>query len=885
MDHRSPVFSLCFSADRNNLLSGDSEGIIKIRPFEIPIDDKLKELEHVSYQIPIGENIPPPPPTNAYSVIKTLGHSDAVTSIKLTSDGKYLVSASCDKTVKIWDFYQGNLIRTMRGHSSWIIFVFITPDDEMIISSDLKGTIKIWDFKTGKELYSIKSYEEGEIPIVITHDGDLLITGSIDDEIALWDMNNFSRLKGITVQNDSHLSYINSLLVTADDNLLIAVSNGNKITLWDLKQKKLIKTIELEESINCLDFSEDNNTIIASVWDGTIKFIDLSTGQIIKEIVEKSQYVRIGRLSPEQDLLLSFAGDDGDGEFYIRDVSSGDVKQRFYDEGEIKDLIFSNDGNYVVSASDDPTIKVWDIKTGKIVQAFERAEGNLRSICISNDGKKVLSSIGNNIVDVWELPDGSLKNQLKGHNSNIRDIKVSSDKVITLSFDSEIRIWDLESGMCLKSYKNLYQTTNNNSPRTIFNRIFSLAFSEDSKYFATGTESGIVTLWESDSGKLINSFRFKEHDPKKIGDFKWVSKIDIDPQGIYIAAGCQDGTVRVWMIETGELIIDKPVFASGMRVTHVQFTKDSTFIGASALNSVLKLWNLKTGELIRFAGYHEDYITTFNFSFDNKLIITGSNDNKILVRDLEQSTIYGPFQLSSAVKFAVIIPESYLLLGADNNGEIFIWDFREKEHNADVKGEINGYEVYKNVDEETTEIPTPHELPDSISVLTSPHQTVLDASKGKISELFINRNQKHEENGKLLEHNQSIIIGEIERLIEKKLPFVNQVDFGTHGIRIENGNITELGLISCGISEIPLNISKLGTLKKLIVRDQNLLLVPESIGELTNLESLSICGFINNNKLKTLPESIGMLDSLEELILENNSLNSLPESIGGLKKL
>ena len=1166
IDHRSPVFSLCFSSDEKKLISGDMDGIIKIRPFGIPNEKKSIEIENVNYCIPIDENIPPPIPINAYSVIKKPGHSKTVTSIKLTSDSKYLVSASYDNTIKIWDFYKGNLIRTLRGHSSWIISVAITPNDDRIVSSDLDGMIKIWDFNNGKEICTIRTYEEDEKSITVT--GSNLITGSTDGTITLWDMKTFRRLQEITVQNGSHSSYINSLVVSADNSLLISGSNDKKIKIWDLEQLKLLKTIEFDEFVNSLDISKDNNTIIASVWDGSIKFIDLKTGSISREIGEKLKYVKIANLSPNEDLLLIFAGSDGDGEFIIREVSSGDIKRKFYDEGEINDLIFSIDGKYVVSASEDPTIRVWDIETGKIVQAFERAEGHLGAISISNDGKKVLSSAGNKNIDIWGLLDGNLKTQLRGHNSTITEIKVSSDKVCTLSVDGAVRIWDLKSGKSLKNYNNLHQKSNR-FPGVFFNRTRSLAFSEDSKFFATGTEGGIINLWESDSGRLIKTFTFKKSDPKRIGDFKWVDSIDIDPQGNYIAAGCQDGTVRVWEIETGDLIIDKTVLTPGMRVTHVQFTKDSNYIGASAISTVIKLWNLKSGDQIKFSGKHEDYITTFNFSHDNKYLISGSNDNKIFVRDLKQSISYGLFQLSSPVKLATIIPDSNLLLGADNNGEILIWQYNKettqevtteeaekhpfevylnkleniaillndvheyfvgKEHRLSIESmplmieelahsegmyfmihfmifyygvkkqlknenqyadlikglkemmgwekknsinkilafqllvfgnddlikkniesaitkfkqaheldpknpfivlnlsrayteqkdyqnmgmyrkmglkliarmhekeqlepseefnrtmqrfyekrdsinnfinkrffykeflpnkvdirlyfccildeiasllrgesnlipknqahlvledifedifewfsivsgvayyylehklgsedqisdildalkDINGFEVHKNLDEETFGIPSPPGFPDSISVLSSPHQTVLDASKGKIISISRNLKQDHNDRKNISDPNQLDFLNELERLTKKPLPTVNQVDFGTHGVKIENGNIIELGLISCGISEIPEDISKLVSLKKLIVRDQKLSFIPASIGQLTNLERLSICGFLQINKLESLPKSIGSLTSLKELVLENNRLNSLPESIGALKDL
>ncbi len=65
--------------------------------------------------------------------------------LAITPDGKYIVSGSRDKTIKIWEFLSGQLIRTLTGHEHWVLSVAISPNGKYIASGSLDQTIKIWD--------------------------------------------------------------------------------------------------------------------------------------------------------------------------------------------------------------------------------------------------------------------------------------------------------------------------------------------------------------------------------------------------------------------------------------------------------------------------------------------------------------------------------------------------------------------------------------------------------------------------------------------------------------------------------------------------------------------------------------------------------------------
>ena len=84
-------------------------------------------------------------------MLKTLlGHSGRISGVGITPDGKKVVSASHDCTIKIWDVETGNLINTLTGHSQSIGCMAISPDGRTIVSGGDDRNVNIWDLNQGE---------------------------------------------------------------------------------------------------------------------------------------------------------------------------------------------------------------------------------------------------------------------------------------------------------------------------------------------------------------------------------------------------------------------------------------------------------------------------------------------------------------------------------------------------------------------------------------------------------------------------------------------------------------------------------------------------------------------------------------------------------------
>ena len=80
--------------------------------------------------------------------------------VALTADGRQAVSASYDKTLKVWDVESGGELRTLEGHSGSVYGVAVTADGRRAVSASWDNTLKVWDVESGRELRTLKGHSE-----------------------------------------------------------------------------------------------------------------------------------------------------------------------------------------------------------------------------------------------------------------------------------------------------------------------------------------------------------------------------------------------------------------------------------------------------------------------------------------------------------------------------------------------------------------------------------------------------------------------------------------------------------------------------------------------------------------------------------------------------
>ena len=321
-------------------------------------------------------------------LLRTLdAHSHWVLSLAISPDGNILVTGSADKTIKLWNLKTGQVLRTLTNHTSWVNVVAITPDGQTLISGSADKTIKLWELNTGKLLRTHKEHSGSVCSLAISSDGQTLASGSTDKTIKLWDLSDRKLLRTLK----EHSNWVQAVAIDPDGEALISGSRDGNIKIWEAACQSEDEPVA-SQSLS-IDFTQVILTIISLIL---VKFTSgVSLAFPLFLLIKKKPNGNISKL------LLQFPSKSLKCIRTVKGHSSS-----------VTSLTISPDGLTFVSASDDKSIKLWNLNASK--KSLTGHSGFISSIAISPDGK-ILASGSNDWVMLWNPKTGERLHSLQGN--------------------------------------------------------------------------------------------------------------------------------------------------------------------------------------------------------------------------------------------------------------------------------------------------------------------------------------------------------------------------------------------------------------------------------------------------------------------------------------
>ncbi|MBY9008712.1 MAG: hypothetical protein KGD74_02450 [Candidatus Lokiarchaeota archaeon] len=222
-------------------------------------------------------------------------------SISFSPDGKLIASGSGDKTVKIWDFHTGDLIRTLKGHKSYVTSISFSPDGEFIASGSGDKTVKIWEFHTGDLIRTLEGHKSYVNSISFSPDGKLIASGSYDKTIKIWEFPIGDLIRTL----EGHKNHVNSISFSPDGKLIASGSGDKTVKIWDFHTGDLIQTLKgHKSSVRSISFSPDGEFIASGSNDQTVKIWDFLK---IKIEFEKMKISIAKKEETRNDLIEKFS--------------------------------------------------------------------------------------------------------------------------------------------------------------------------------------------------------------------------------------------------------------------------------------------------------------------------------------------------------------------------------------------------------------------------------------------------------------------------------------------------------------------------------------------------------------------------------------------------
>ncbi|MBD2777731.1 serine/threonine-protein kinase [Iningainema tapete] len=290
------------------------------------------------------------------SLLKTLsGHSNVVTSVALSPDGKTLASGSWDTTLQLWDLATGKKLNTLEGNSGRLYTVSISSDGNTVASGSGQNTIKLWNLVTKQELGILQGHSNAVKSITFSQDGQTLVSGNFDGSIKVWNLSTRQEIK--TLQG--HSQQVKSVAISSDGKTLVSGSGDNSIKLWNIISGQNRTLSGHSSSVNAIAISPDGIILASGSADKTIKMWNLPSGQESQTLKGHSYAVNAIAFSPDGTILASGSADHT---VKLWNTASGQqIRTLQGHTKEVTSIAFSPDGNTLASGSVDQTVKIWRV--------------------------------------------------------------------------------------------------------------------------------------------------------------------------------------------------------------------------------------------------------------------------------------------------------------------------------------------------------------------------------------------------------------------------------------------------------------------------------------------------------------------------------------------
>ncbi|KAK7096799.1 F-box/WD repeat-containing protein 7-like [Littorina saxatilis] len=262
-------------------------------------------------------------------------------------------------------------------------------------------------------------------------------------------------------------------------------------------------------------------------------------------------------------------------------------------------------GQRIVSGSDDNTLKVWSVVTGKCLRNLVGHTGGVWSSQMA--GNIIISGSTDRSLKVWNAESGVCKYTLYGHTSTVRCMSLCGNKVVSGSRDATLRVWDIETGHCL---------------HVLMGHVAAVRCVQyDGRRVVSGAYDYTVRIWDPETETCLHTLQ---------GHSNRVYSLQFD--GVHVVSGSLDTSIRVWDVETGaclHTLIGHQSLTSGLEL------KDNILVSGNA-DSTVKVWDITTGQCLQTLqgpNKHQSAVTCLQFS--KKFVITSSDDGTVKIWDLK----------------------------------------------------------------------------------------------------------------------------------------------------------------------------------------------------------------------------------------------------------
>jgi NACHT domain- and WD repeat-containing protein len=665
------------------------------------------------------------------------GHNNSVQALAATPDGRLLVSASWDRTVRVWDLMTGRAVHVLEGHEQYVESVAVTWDGTRAVSGSVDGTVRVWDltlgtmtdvFYVGEPVVGIAVHPDGQrlaiaipsrvlvrsldtgrvlrvvaeddaertfdragisamsgrvgmtfmgnerdiVSLAVAPNGGRLFTGRIGGTLEWWDLTGNGARSGTFTDEEvgntaAHRGPVWAIAPTPDGTAVVSGGEDGTARIWETGSGNRRCTLDGHDGpVHAVAVTPDGSGVVTASRGTTVRVWDTSTGSQVGVLRGHGSGVYSAVALPGGSLIASGSEDRTIRVWPLPELgSSHDEDQpiilRGHEEGVMSLAALADGTDRVVSASQDRTLKIWDVQTRTAVLTLEGHVADVLGVATTRDGHVIVSA-GDNTLRVWDSATGDEVAHWSAHflGANCVAVSTTGDRVLSGGAEGTVKLWDLDSHTLLRQFE-------------VGSPVMAVALSADGTRALAGTADGVVVLLDLDGGTATPT------GPHHRG---FVRSVAFTRDGRWAVAGGLDGVTTVWDPASGTTAWE---LNTGHGTVGALLELADGTLAASSIDGSVVLWNLESGEALKTIQAHDGPVGALAALGDGR-IVTGSGDKTLRVIQLQSSAEAEAPAHTGAVTGLAMNKEASAVFSGSGDRTVRAWDPSTGEHQAVLGG-------------------------------------------------------------------------------------------------------------------------------------------------------------------------------------------------------
>lgn len=634
-------------------------------------------------------------------------HGGAVNTAEFSPDGNFILTASADRTARVWETVTGQPVTPPLRHAGSVTCARFSPDGSLVVTAAADNA-RLWNARTGQQIFTL-DHERLE-DALFSPNGKWVATASYNGNAKVWEAATgrlalpplVHRASGRATQHVAVLAF------SPDSKRLVTAAYDNQARIWDVETGALLRSLNENMGVRYAAFSINGSQVATANWAGAAHLWDASTGQMLAPTLAH--------------------------------------------QGMVDHVSFSPNGEFVATSSIDGTAKLWSTESRTLLRTYPETRNFVLAATFSADSRQLLLRFFNGQVQAWSaqntrslcppLPNASWPTAAQFHPDGRR--------VLSAGVDGVVRLWDLQpEGLWCRPWTNPAMSIFAVSPSG--NRIVTETplhlqlwdtgswrshqlelkldypvlqslFSADEQWLLTAewisAESGPdnlalqFTTWDLRSGKPLRRTRASTvaaianrlvfsttpdlsqvaFGPDRVAEAwdlvrgvrLWRSKahatplsvVRYSPDATRLAINC-GRLVHLLDSATGEPV--GPALTNKLLIRCADFQPNGKLIAAacaddSYANGEARVWETATGKLL-LALEHKDGVTAVAFSPDGTRLATGTESSVARIFELSTGRPLTPYMRHADQVIALAFsPDGRLLATSTTGSNLRVWD-------------------------------------------------------------------------------------------------------------------------------------------------------------------------------------------------------------------